>query len=202
MSGNDSWASITKLKGVENYRTWSIAIRVMLEVNGLQKYITADEDLSINTEKAMKAKARLLLSVEESLYVHIENKDSAAEIWKTLQEMFADQSTTHKIGRIQNLISVRLENCESMTEYVGKVTSAANKLNDVGFKIDDELIGAIMLAGLPDDFRRSLSMILDLEGNGIKTNSSMIKSKLLDGLHQKEIASAFFDKQKNNSIKF
>lgn len=108
--------------------------------------------------------------------------------------MFADQGTTHKIGLIQNLINVWLENRrESMTEYVGKITSAANKLNDVGFKIDDELVGAIMLAGLPDDFR---PMILGLEGSGIKTNSSMVKSKLLDGSHQKEVASAFLSKQK------
>jgi len=194
MATGDPWSSITKLKGAVNYRTWSVAIRAMLEVTGLHKYIIPGEESATDTEKAMKAKARLLLSVEESLYVHIEDKESASEIWKTLQDMFAGQGTTHKIGLIQNLINVRLENSESMTEYVGKITSAANKLNDVGFKIDDELVGAIMLAGLPDDFR---PMILGFEGSGIKTNSSMVKSKLLYGSYQKEVANAFLSKQRS-----
>lgn len=80
MAAGDSWSSITKLKGAENYRTWSVAIRAMLEVTGLHKYIIPGEESATDTEKAMKAKARLLLSVEESLYVLIEDKESASEI--------------------------------------------------------------------------------------------------------------------------
>jgi hypothetical protein len=68
-----TWASINKLKGAENYHSWSMAMRTMLDLNGLEGCIVTGEGAIVDAEKQKKAKGRILFSIDESLYVHVEN---------------------------------------------------------------------------------------------------------------------------------
>lgn len=161
-SGNDSWMSINKLKGAENYRTWSMAVRALLELNSLKDCIISGEGAVEDMSKQKKVKSRILLSIDESLYVHVENATDAGQMWKTLENMFKSTGATHKIGLIKKLINVRLENCDSMADYVSQITNVANRLNGIGLQIDSELTGAIMLAGLTEEFK---PMVMGFEGS-------------------------------------
>lgn len=63
-------------------------MRVMLDLNGLEKCIITDDDEEVDTEKQKKAKGRILLSIDESLYVHVENARKATEMWDKLENLF------------------------------------------------------------------------------------------------------------------
>lgn len=191
VSGNDSWMSINELKGAENYHMWSMAVRALLELSGLEDCIVTGEGAVVDISKQKKAKGRLLLSIDESLYVHVENAIDAAQMWNILEKMFKSTGATHKIGLIQKLINVRLENCESMADYLSQITSVVNRLSDIDFKIGDELTGAIMLAGLTEEFKL---MVMEFKGSGIKTTADAIKSKLLDSGYSTGQATAFIGK--------
>lgn len=93
------------------------------------------------------------LSVDPSLFVHIQSCNNASEIWKTLKNLFAEKGLSRKITLLRNLIEVRLQNCESMQEYVDSIASYSQKLHGIGFEINDDWKNAILLASLSDNFK-------------------------------------------------
>ncbi|GBP53447.1 hypothetical protein EVAR_17522_1 [Eumeta japonica] len=93
----------------------------------------------------LKAKAKLILTIDASLYAY---------------------QTSN------NNVHIRLENCESMTSYVSQIIETAHKLNGTGFEINDQWIGSLMLAGLPEKFS---PMIMAIEHSGINISADAIK---------------------------
>lgn len=184
---------IEKLKGNSNYHTWKFAINNMLELNDLENCIETNATgvvIETDEKKLKKAKNLLSLSVDTSFFVHIQNANSAAEIWKTFQRLYEDKGLSRKIGLLRNLISSRLEDQGGMQEYVDQIINTSNKLSGVGFPISDEWIGAILLAGLTDDYK---PFIMGIESSGVEMTGDAIISKLIDNrIDSKE--GAFFSK--------
>lgn len=92
-----------------------------------------------------QAKAYLALSVDTSIYVHIQNCDAALGIWNKLHKLYEDKGLYRKIALLSNLLSNKLNENDGMQEYVDKIVCAANKLRGVGFAVHDEWLGAIQL---------------------------------------------------------
>ncbi|GBP59808.1 hypothetical protein EVAR_30077_1 [Eumeta japonica] len=84
---------------------------------------------------------------------------------------------TRSISLLRNLISILLENSESMTADVTQLIDTAQNLRGTGSDINEEWIGSLLLAGLPDKFS---SMIMALEHSGLDISADVIKTKLLD----------------------
>lgn len=199
MAKNDF--DIEKLKGVENYHTWSFAVENYLAMNQLEDCIKVENDVVIekDSKKLTQAKARLVLSVDKTVYVHIRNCASALEIWNTLKKLYEDKGLMRKIGLLRTLISVRLENSNNMKSYVEEIIGTANKLTDIGFEIGDDWLGAILLAGLTDEYK---PMIMSIESSNTKISAEIIKSKLLDmNSEYNKSDSAFYSKSKNSKQK-
>ncbi|CAD7092634.1 unnamed protein product [Hermetia illucens] len=118
--------------------------------------------------------------------------------------LFDDSGFTRKISLLRNLISIRLENCTSMTAYVTQIVEAGQKLQGTGirlrnctsitayitqiveagqklqgtgFGMNDEWIGSIMLAGLSEKY---MPMIMVIEHSGMVITTDSIKGKLMD----------------------
>lgn len=187
---------IEKLKGGENFHTWKFAIRNVLELKGYEKCIqSADE---VTDAKVLKAcKAVLSLSIEVSLYIHIQSCTSAYEIWTTLCGLYEDKGLSRKISLLRKLISTRLEDSINMQAYIDSIVGNANKLKGIGFKLDDEWIAAILLAGLTENYR---PFIMGIEASNATLQSDSIISKLLDTPQATENKSeALFSKNKSNA---
>lgn len=137
----------------------------------------AEANTETDPTKVKKARARIIVSIEESLYVHIQGHTTAIGVWTALKQLFDDKGLTRKITLLRHLITVRRDECNSMTEYILEISSTANKLIGIGFAITDEWIGAIMLAGLGEEYR---PLILGLESSGVALTTDSIKTKLLD----------------------
>lgn len=170
-------ASVPKLKGRENYDEWSFAAENLLVLEGMEKYIKPTPDFEIKPVDDAKTKAKLILTIDSSMYVHIRNTRTSAELWTTLKTMFDDSGFSRKITLLRHLISIRLENCDSMVTYVTQLVETAQRLNGTGFTITDEWVGSLLLAGLSD---RYTPMIMAIEHSGISITADVIKSKLLD----------------------
>lgn len=173
-------ANVPKLRGRENYDDWSFAASNLLVLEGMaaaiETQLAATASAAQRTEDA-KAKAKLILTIDASLYVHIKQAVTTYDLWTTLQKMFDDSGYSRKIYLLRNLINIRLDTCESITSYVTQIIETAQRLRGTGFKITDEWIGALMLAGLPERFA---PMIMAIEHSGIEISADVIKTKLID----------------------
>lgn len=186
MAESHTFIPVTKLKGRENYTTWKIAMENLLSLDGLWKSVLGTE---MNAEKIAKAKAKIVLSVEETLYIHVANATTAEEAWKNLHKAFEDTGLTRKVGLLRKITTTRLENCESMEKYVNEVMSAAHQLTAIGFEINQEWLGTALLAGLPEQYQ---PMIMALENSGMAITGDSVKTKLLQ-------ESSCFDKSKSKA---
>lgn len=174
--------SVEKLKGAENYHEWSFAMENYLASRTFDLCIVpSDDDTTVamekNAGKLSQSKAQLALSVEPKLFVHIRTCKTALEIWNKFKSMYEDRGLLRKIGLLRGLMSIRLESSESMQHYIDNITSTVNKLDGIGFTVNDEWIAAILLAGLTDEFK---PLIMSFEARSDEISADDIKLKLLD----------------------
>jgi hypothetical protein len=171
MSGNYS-VNVPKLRGRENYDDWAFAVENFLILEG----VDLSSEQALDEQNDRKARAKMIMTIDPSLYVHIKGEITVRSVWNKLKSLFDDSGFTRKISLLRNLISIRLETCDSMTSYITQLVETAQKLKGTGFKINDEWIGSLMLAGLPEKF----SPIMAIEHSGMKISADAIKTKLLD----------------------
>lgn len=171
-------SNVPKLKGRENYDEWAYAAENFLILEGIDITKEEPDDKAVlSAIDIQKAKAKLIMTIDSSLYVHIKTEKTVHAVWNKLKSLFDDSGFARKISLLRSLISVRLETSESMTVYITQVVDTAQKLRRTGFDISEEWVGSLLLAGLPEKFA---PMIMAVEHSGINISSDVIKSKLLD----------------------
>ena len=177
MAGSvSSFVSIDKLTGRDNYSEWKFAMKALLELDDLWNVIQGTEK---DDKKDKKALSKIILSVDKVNYSHLKTAKIAKEAWENLEKAFEDSGLTRKVGLLKTLVTTKLENCSSVEEYCDTIISTAHKLNEMNFKVGDEWIGTLLLAGLPDEYR---PMIMGLESSGVQITGDSIKVKLLQDI--------------------
>lgn len=172
-------ASVPKLKGRENYDDWAFAVQNLLVLEDTDKYLKQEGATTDEAQIAADARARakLILTIDASLFVHIKETKTTKELWTKLKALFDDSGFSRRITLLRHLISIRLEKCENITSYVTQIVETSQRLSGTGFTISDDWVGSLLLAGLPDMF---MPMIMAIEHSGMKITADSIKTKLLD----------------------
>lgn len=199
--------NVPKLRGRENYSEWCFAAENFLVLEGMKHCVIPVADKKVEEADDEKTKAKLIMTIDPTLYVHIKTVKSSKELWEKLRQLFDDSGFSRRISLLRNLISIRLENCSSMTSYVTQIIDTSQKLSGTGFEINDQWTGSLLLAGLPDRFA---PMIMAIEHSGISITADSIKTKLLDmsspEQEESEVNGAFatrsikFNRKKNTSL--
>lgn len=163
-----SFMAIDKLMGRDNYSEWKIAMKALLELDDLWNVVSE--------KKYKKALSKIILSIDKINYSHIKSATSSKEAWINLEKAFEDSGLTRRVGLLKLLINTKLEDCKSIEEYCDRIISTAHELNEMNFKVEDEWVGTLLLAGLPEEYR---PMIMGLESSGTQISGDSIKVKLL-----------------------
>lgn len=187
--------SIERLKGRENFDTWKFAVQAYLEHEDLWKCICGSET---DTSKDVKAKAKLILLIDPINYVHVQTAKTAREIWIKLGSAFEDKGLTRRVGLLRSLITTKLDDSDSVEDYVTKKITTAHKLNGIGMEISDEWVGTLLLAGLPEAYS---PMIMGIESSGVAITSDAIKTKILQDVKTNNVdgEAALFSKDLHGS---
>lgn len=178
MASNSYVVSVPKLKGRENYSEWCFAAENFLVLEGMLGCIKSEpHQPCIEAADDARTKAKLILTIDPSIYVHIKEVKTTKDLWNKLKSLYDDSGFTRRISLLRNLISIRLENSVSMNSYVTQIVETGQKLAGTGFNISDEWIGSLLLAGLTEKYS---PMIMAIEHSGMSITTDAIKSKLLD----------------------
>jgi len=91
----------TKLNGT-NYHNWCFQMEMALIRDGLWEATNgvkaAFETDATYTAKVARARAAIVLAVEESELIHIRRPQTAKEIWEALKKVHQRTSLTNKVG--------------------------------------------------------------------------------------------------------
>ncbi|CAK1547641.1 unnamed protein product [Leptosia nina] len=193
MGSINNMTLIERLTGRDNFASWKFAVKTYLEHEDLWECVSGTDE--VNPKKDIKAKSKIILLVDPINYVHVQDASSAKEVWEKLCKAFDDSGLTRRVGLLRDLITTTLENCQSIEEYVNKIMTTAHKLRNIGFKVDDEWLGTLLLAGLPDEYK---PMIMAIESSGVAITADSIKSKLLQEVKNRDPSVFFVNKSNNN----
>lgn len=190
---------VEKLKGVDDYNDWKFAMMTYLQHENLWEYVT-EAATATDPAKNSKGKSKIILGVDRINYSHVRQATTAKEAWTNLEKAFEDSGLTRRVGLLRTLTSTKLNDCANVEEYINKIFDAAQKLDNLKFKVDDEWIGSLLLTGLPDVYQ---PMIMALESSGTKITGQVIKAKLLQDVRPSETSTnseaAFFIKHKKQN---
>jgi len=173
MSQSNAFPTIDRLRGRENYVTWAFAMKKCLQLDGLWKCVLGEDD---DTDRNDRAIAKMVMCIDPVNYVHIQDTQDAKQMWEKLRDAFEDSGLTRKVGLLRRMVTTKLEDCKSMEQYVTQIMTAAHQLTGIGLKMDEEWIGTILLAGLPNQYQ---PMIMVIESSGMRITGDAIKTKLL-----------------------
>jgi hypothetical protein len=164
---------IDRLVGRDNYVTWKFAVEAYFKLEDLWNCV---EGTNVDEKKEIKARSKLILLLDPINYVHVQSATTCKEVWECLQQAFDDSGLYRKVALLRDLITTTLDSSRNVDDYVTRIMSTAHKLRNIHFNIDDEWLGTLMLAGLPETYK---PMIMGLESSGIKISADSIKTKLL-----------------------
>lgn len=165
------------MKGRENYDSWKFAVQARLEDLELWEGIQGTET---DEKKIKQCCSKIILLIDPVNYVHVQSTETAKEAWDNLKKAFQDSELTRRVGLLRILITSKLENCDSVEDYVNKIIATAFKLSNIGLQVSDEWVGTILLAGLPEQYQ---PMIMGIGSSGGSADS--IKTKLLQDISTK-----------------
>ncbi|KAJ0169236.1 hypothetical protein K1T71_015266 [Dendrolimus kikuchii] len=201
MSSNSNLALIERLIGRDNFASWRFAVKTYLQHEELWDCVEGKSD-SVDTKRDTKARSKIILLVDPVNYIHVQEATTAKEVWQNLCKAFDDSGLTRRVGLLKDLITTTLDTCQNVEEYVNKIISTAHKLRNIGFKVDEEWLGTLLLAGLPDQYK---PMIMALESSGVAITADLIKTKLLQEIKNPETSVFYVNKSKfkrNTNKKF
>lgn len=196
--------NFSRLRGRENYDTWKVAAKSYLIIKGLWSCIQIEpaSDKADQVEKDLKAWAEINLLLDESIYSYIIGTTTAKSAWESLEKAFEDSGLCRKVELLKQLTKLSLDDCESVEDYINRMSTMAVKVVKAGLKIDDEVLASLMLAGLPDEFR---SLVMAVENSSTKLTSEAVKTLLLQETRltskSSDSKNAFFSKSKKSGSK-
>lgn len=176
-SKNDflNMASIEKLDGVTNYSSWKFLMELYLIHEDLWEYTYATPIDEIGKKRDQKARSKICLMIKPECLIHVRQTKTAKEAWQALEKAYEDKGLNNRCRLLSKLVSLKLEQFTTIRDYISTLMTTAQKLCDLGKEIDDELLAALMLQGLTDNFQ---AMRLAIENSNIELTTDYVKTKL------------------------
>lgn len=178
MSKTKIMPTINKLKGMEDYNDWKFAMKMLLLREKLWTciQICPDPNKVDEIDRDSEALSLICLYVEPNIYPYVRETETAKHAWDNLARVFEDKGVNRRISLLDSLLGEKLNNHNSIHDYVTAVMTTANKLKDIGKGIDDELVAVVLLRGLPDEYK---PLRMALEHSGMEITSENVRAKLL-----------------------
>ncbi|UYV79910.1 hypothetical protein LAZ67_18001025 [Cordylochernes scorpioides] len=166
----------------QNYRSWKYNTKMMLIERELWKYVTEpapDEEASrtIFNMKQEKVLAMIALTISPSQQIHIMDCTTAQEAWDTLEQVYEPKSRSRILQLNKQFISIRFEEQETMTNYLGRLKICSDHLREAGEEMQDQDLAYSMLAGLPESYDGIIMTFSNVEDK--EFTSSKVKHVLL-----------------------
>src|SRR5277367_5022654 len=178
--------TITKLTH-GNYSEWKFAMKLLLinrELWGIVSGVTPiPEEAASEAEKTRyelrqdKALSTIGLGVSTDLHHLIVDSKDAKEAWETLKTAFEPKSRVRILQLKRSLVNIRLQEAESMQDYLGRVTTVVRDLKEADAEVKDSDVAYTMMAGLPESYDGVVMQFNAVEDN--KFTSLVVRQALV-----------------------
>src|ERR1700733_3648096 len=160
----------------KNYGDWKFWMQNFLIDAGLWHCVSPKEGQAVNPDVDLRALAKINLSLKPCSAKVTKKCQTAKAAWDALRGEYESTALVRLIGLYSSLFKANFENFSSMQQYVDHILSIAEQLESIGQPFQDNVVGGIILGGLPDQYK---PLILGIQGSKQDTTVEFVKSLLL-----------------------
>lgn len=145
----------------EKYEIWEVKLLAHLRLKKLISVLEANEASEVPAERNAELFAELvqLLDDKSISLVMRDAKDNGREAMKILRDYYLGSSKPRIIALYTELTSLQMSASESVTDYMLRAETSATSLKGAGESISDSLLVAMVLKGLPEEFKAFSTVI-------------------------------------------
>jgi hypothetical protein len=169
MAGHNSVLTIEKLEERRNYSVWRTQMKYYLIHEELWDLVSNEPTTATERKRDLRALNKIGLLVQPKRLVHLQAAETTKTGWGALQTAFEDKN--RRCVLLGKLFGIKLKHHTSMDSYVTQVLSTAQEMASIGKALDDDLIAALLLQGLPNDYK---PMKMAIENSGIELTTDSV----------------------------
>ena len=147
------WQNLTFDGNERKYDLWETKILGYMKLKKLKMvFVTEVEITEEQNETAFSELIQFLDERSLSLIIR-EARDDGRKAWKILREFYASSSKPRIITLYNQLTTLQKTRSETVTDYLIRAENTAMSLRSVGEQVSDALLIAMVLKGLPDEYK-------------------------------------------------
>jgi hypothetical protein len=158
----------------DNWHSWKFKMQMVLEekdlwelVDGTQMQPESEGDLdSLSRDKLVeyqqqlqswekkdrKARATIILGVEDSQLGHVKGAETAEDAWKKLCGVYENRGLANRLFLRRKFFTATWEHGESMLQMVNRIKDMAEQLAAIGAPVSEEDTVMTILSALPETY--------------------------------------------------
>ena len=160
---SNQWQNLVFDGDERKFEVWETKILGYFKLKKLKDTLVGTT--AVDPDKNDTAFAELIQFLDErslSLIIR-EAKDDGRKAFKILKEFYAGNSKPRVITLYNQLTTLSKSKPESVTDYLMRAEKAAVALKSAGENVSDSLLIAMVLKGLPDEFKAFIAIITQSE---------------------------------------
>ena len=177
MSASSSSERVSKPLGTDNYYQWEIQMRALLKWKGVWGAVAsppAGERTAAQEQMDQKAWSLIVLNVEEVHMPLAAGTDRGSELWRTLQEAYAESSAASALQLRRQLNQLRKTPEESMAEYLARGRRLYSQMSGARMTIGEDDVVLQLLGGLPSEYDATVSPMVEA-GKELRFDAAALK---------------------------
>jgi hypothetical protein len=145
-----------RLEGSRNFRSWKHRLQMILDENDLLEHVIVgvqepDEEEEMTKHKKNEKKAKRIVSdsVKDHLIPHISELQTVRQMYEALSRLYESKDISQNLTLRNKLCNMKMDNSESITSYLMRVSQIRDQLAAIGDVISDKELVTTTLNGFP-----------------------------------------------------
>ena len=164
-SSSSRWNRLYFDGDADKYEQWEIKFLGYMKIKKLKQVITGTDEAEIDADQNEEVFAELIQLIDDrSLQLVMrEAVDDGRKAMKILREHYAGKGKPRVIALYQELTSMHKTADQTATDYILQAERVTSALLNVGETVSDSLVIAMLLKGLPDEWKPFVAVVTQSE---------------------------------------
>ena len=164
-SSTSRWNRLYFDGDADKFEQWEVKFLGYMKIKKLKDVITGTDENTVDADKNEDVFAELIQLLDDRSLALImrEAKDDGRKAMKTLREHYAGKGKPRVIALYQELTSMRKTADQTPTDYILQAEKLTNALRNAGENVSDSLVIAMLLKGLPADWKAFVAVVTQSE---------------------------------------
>lgn len=154
----------------DNFDSWKLQIEALLVMNDTWEYVSGErvkpeivgEDAAARAASEAetkawdvadrKARSALILAISPPELQQIKGCATSHEIWTKLQSIFQSKGPARRATLLKQLMLHKMDENGDVREHIRKFSETVDKLDEMGIKINEDLLACMLLYSLPSSY--------------------------------------------------